>query len=181
MNRKDLGLLVLIIVVGVRVLPRLLGYVAGLRDHELFTLAAVAIALGIAYVSFAVFGVSLDELKARRLAAIDAEAEAIRQSVITAGAGQAMVYDGKRAKRSSWWGAKTWRIAWLIGAFCVVVVALELAYASNRLLLVRTRTASMLRPCCWCRETQFVSPANKLGAISHWLTNMSKGLWRPIL
>jgi CPA2 family monovalent cation:H+ antiporter-2 len=50
---------VLIIVVGVRVLPRLLAYVAGLRDHELFTLAAVAIALGIAYVSYAVFGVSL--------------------------------------------------------------------------------------------------------------------------
>ena len=54
------GLLaVLVIVVGVRVVPRLLAYVARLQDRELFTLAAVAIALGIAYLSFAVFGVSL--------------------------------------------------------------------------------------------------------------------------
>lgn len=54
------GLFVLlIVVVGTRVLPRLLAYVARLRDHEIFTLAAVAIALGIAYLSFSVFGVSL--------------------------------------------------------------------------------------------------------------------------
>ena len=54
------GLLaLLVIVVGARVVPPLLAYVARLRDRELFTLAAVAIALGIAYVSYAVFGVSL--------------------------------------------------------------------------------------------------------------------------
>jgi monovalent cation:H+ antiporter-2, CPA2 family len=50
---------VLIVVIGVRVVPPLLAYVARLRDHELFTLAAVAIALGIAYLSASVFGVSL--------------------------------------------------------------------------------------------------------------------------
>ena len=49
----------IIVVIGVRLLPRLLAYVARLRDREMFTLAAVAIALGIAYLSFAVFGVSL--------------------------------------------------------------------------------------------------------------------------
>jgi Kef-type K+ transport system membrane component KefB len=54
------GLLaLLIVVVGARVVPRLLVFVARLRDSELFTLAAVAIALGIAYVSYSVFGVSL--------------------------------------------------------------------------------------------------------------------------
>jgi CPA2 family monovalent cation:H+ antiporter-2 len=54
------GLLaVLVIVVGVRIVPPLLAFVARLRDHELFTLATVAIALGIAYLSFEVFGVSL--------------------------------------------------------------------------------------------------------------------------
>jgi CPA2 family monovalent cation:H+ antiporter-2 len=53
------GLLaLLIVVVGVRVVPRLLVFVARLRDSELFTLAAVAIALGIAYISYSVFGVS---------------------------------------------------------------------------------------------------------------------------
>lgn len=49
----------LVIVVGIRVVPRLLAFVARLQDRELFTLAAVAIAIGIAYLSFAVFGVSL--------------------------------------------------------------------------------------------------------------------------
>jgi CPA2 family monovalent cation:H+ antiporter-2 len=49
----------LIVVVGTRVLPPTLAYVARLRDHEIFTLAAVAIALGIAYLSSSVFGVSL--------------------------------------------------------------------------------------------------------------------------
>ena len=54
------GLFVLlVVVVGTRVLPRSLAYVARLRDHEIFTLAAVAIALGIAYLSSSVFGVSL--------------------------------------------------------------------------------------------------------------------------
>ena len=48
----------LVIVVGTRVVPPLLAYVARLRDHELFTLGAVAIALGIAYFSYEVFGVS---------------------------------------------------------------------------------------------------------------------------
>ena len=48
-----------ILVVGTRLLPRLLDLVAGLRDRELFTLSAVAIALGIAYISNSVFGVSL--------------------------------------------------------------------------------------------------------------------------
>ena len=50
---------VLIVVIGGRVVPPLLAYVARLRDHELFTLGAVAIALGIAYLSASVFGVSL--------------------------------------------------------------------------------------------------------------------------
>ena len=49
----------LIVIVGTRVLPRVLAYVARQRDHEVFTLAAVAIALGIAYLSSSVFGVSL--------------------------------------------------------------------------------------------------------------------------
>jgi CPA2 family monovalent cation:H+ antiporter-2 len=54
------GLLALVvIVVGARVVPPLLAMVARQRDRELFTLAAVAIALGIAYVSYAAFGVSL--------------------------------------------------------------------------------------------------------------------------
>jgi monovalent cation:H+ antiporter-2, CPA2 family len=39
--------------------PPLLSFVARQRDRELFTLAAVAIALSIAYASFAIFGVSL--------------------------------------------------------------------------------------------------------------------------
>ncbi len=49
----------LIVIVGTRVLPRALAYVARQRDHEIFTLAAVAIALGVAYLSSSVFGVSL--------------------------------------------------------------------------------------------------------------------------
>jgi CPA2 family monovalent cation:H+ antiporter-2 len=54
------GLLaVLVIGVGTRVVPRLLASVARMQDRELFTLAAVAIGIGIAYLSFAVFGVSL--------------------------------------------------------------------------------------------------------------------------
>jgi CPA2 family monovalent cation:H+ antiporter-2 len=52
-------LAVLVIGVGSRVVPRLLAYVAGFRDRELMTLAAVAIAIGIAYLSYSVFGVSL--------------------------------------------------------------------------------------------------------------------------
>jgi len=54
------GLLgVLVVGVGIRIVPRLLAFVARLQDRELFTLAAVAIGIGIAYLSFAVFGVSL--------------------------------------------------------------------------------------------------------------------------
>ena len=50
---------VLMIVVGARVVTRLLASVARLRDREMFILGAVAIALGIAFLSYAVFGVSL--------------------------------------------------------------------------------------------------------------------------
>jgi monovalent cation:H+ antiporter-2, CPA2 family len=49
---------VLMIVVGARFVPWLLLVVARLGSRELFTLAVLAIALGIAYVSSAVFGVS---------------------------------------------------------------------------------------------------------------------------
>jgi CPA2 family monovalent cation:H+ antiporter-2 len=54
------GLLAVVVIgVGSRVVPRLLAFVARMRDAELFTLAAVAIAMGIAYLSYSVFGVSL--------------------------------------------------------------------------------------------------------------------------
>jgi CPA2 family monovalent cation:H+ antiporter-2 len=49
---------VLMIVVGARFVPWLLLVVARLGSRELFTLAVLAIALGIAYISSAVFGVS---------------------------------------------------------------------------------------------------------------------------
>ncbi len=49
---------VLMIVAGVRVVPRLLIIVAREGSRELFTLAVLAIALGIAYLSSTVFGVS---------------------------------------------------------------------------------------------------------------------------
>ncbi|MBA2254457.1 MAG: cation:proton antiporter, partial [Chloroflexi bacterium] len=49
---------VLMVVVGMRVVPALLTVVARERSRELFTLAVLAVALGIAYVAFAVFGVS---------------------------------------------------------------------------------------------------------------------------
>ncbi|CAN5721681.1 cation:proton antiporter [soil metagenome] len=49
----------ILVVVGVRLMPWLLVYVARLRDRELFTLAAVAVALGIAYLAYSVFGLSL--------------------------------------------------------------------------------------------------------------------------
>ncbi len=45
-------------VVGMRVVPALLAVVARERSRELFTLAVLAVALGIAYLAFAVFGVS---------------------------------------------------------------------------------------------------------------------------
>jgi len=49
---------VLMIVAGTRLVPRLLVLVANEGSKELFTLAVLALALGIAYVSSAVFGVS---------------------------------------------------------------------------------------------------------------------------
>jgi CPA2 family monovalent cation:H+ antiporter-2 len=49
---------VLMIVAGARLVPRLLVLVANEGSKELFTLAVLALALGIAYVSSAVFGVS---------------------------------------------------------------------------------------------------------------------------
>ncbi len=49
---------VVMIVVGARVVPRLLNLVAHEGSRELFTLAVLAIALGIAFVSSTVFGVS---------------------------------------------------------------------------------------------------------------------------
>ena len=49
---------VLMVVAGVRLVPWLLAYVARQGSRELFTLAVLAIALGIAFVSSVVFGVS---------------------------------------------------------------------------------------------------------------------------
>jgi CPA2 family monovalent cation:H+ antiporter-2 len=46
-------------VVGGWVIPRLLSYIAGTRSRELFTLAVLAVALGIAVGSAALFGVSM--------------------------------------------------------------------------------------------------------------------------
>jgi CPA2 family monovalent cation:H+ antiporter-2 len=48
----------LMIVVGLRFVPWLLGTVARLHSKELFTLAVLTVALGIAYLSFTVFGAS---------------------------------------------------------------------------------------------------------------------------
>ncbi len=78
------GLLaLLVIVVGARVVPPLLAYVARQRDRELFTLAAVAIALSIAYASYAVFGVSL-ALGAFLAGAIVSESDTSHQVVADA-------------------------------------------------------------------------------------------------
>ena len=49
----------ILVLAGARLMPWLLVYVARLRDRELFTLAAVAVALGIAYLAYSVFGLSL--------------------------------------------------------------------------------------------------------------------------
>ena len=48
----------LMLVVGVRVVPRVLAYVERTGSRELFTLAVLAIAIGIAVTAYAVFGVS---------------------------------------------------------------------------------------------------------------------------
>lgn len=50
---------VLMLVVGTRLIPKLLTWVAGTRSRELFTLAVLAVALGVAFVSAELFGVSL--------------------------------------------------------------------------------------------------------------------------
>jgi CPA2 family monovalent cation:H+ antiporter-2 len=52
-------LMVLVFVLGTRLLPPLLRSVAREGSRDVFTLAVLAVAIGIAYVSFAVFGVSL--------------------------------------------------------------------------------------------------------------------------
>jgi CPA2 family monovalent cation:H+ antiporter-2 len=56
---KAVGLAVLMVVVGSRVLPWLLARVEGEGSRELFTLAVLAIAVGIAFASAVVFDVSL--------------------------------------------------------------------------------------------------------------------------
>ena len=48
----------LMLVVGVRVVPRLLEWVDALGSRELFTLSVLAIAIGIAFAAYALFGVS---------------------------------------------------------------------------------------------------------------------------
>ncbi len=53
------ALIVFTAIVGVRVIPRILDHVAATRSRELFTLAVLAIALGIAVGSAKVFGVSM--------------------------------------------------------------------------------------------------------------------------
>lgn len=55
---KAAGFAVVMVVVGARLVPRLLNLVAHQGSRELFTLAVLAIALGIAFVSSTVFGVS---------------------------------------------------------------------------------------------------------------------------
>jgi monovalent cation:H+ antiporter-2, CPA2 family len=49
---------VLMLVLGVRVVPRLLEWVEATGSRELFTLSVLAVAIGIAFAAFAVFGVS---------------------------------------------------------------------------------------------------------------------------
>jgi CPA2 family monovalent cation:H+ antiporter-2 len=48
----------LMLVLGVRVVPRLLGWVEATGSRELFTLSVLAVAIGIAFVAYAVFGIS---------------------------------------------------------------------------------------------------------------------------
>jgi CPA2 family monovalent cation:H+ antiporter-2 len=56
---KVAGLVVFTIVVGRRVIPKLLAYVAATRSRELFTLAVLAIALGVALLAALLFGASM--------------------------------------------------------------------------------------------------------------------------
>lgn len=55
---KIAAFVALMLVVGRRIFPRLLGYVAGTGSRELFTLCVIAVAMGIAYGSAMLFGVS---------------------------------------------------------------------------------------------------------------------------
>ncbi len=55
---KIVAFVALMLVVGRRIFPRLLGYVAGTGSRELFTLCVIAVAMGIAYGSAMLFGVS---------------------------------------------------------------------------------------------------------------------------
>ena len=48
----------LMLVLGVRIIPRLLEWVEGTRSRELFTLSVLAVAIGIAAAAYALFGVS---------------------------------------------------------------------------------------------------------------------------
>jgi CPA2 family monovalent cation:H+ antiporter-2 len=56
---KVVTLVLLMIAVGSRLIPRILEYVAAVRSRELFTLTVLVIALGIAVASAKVFGVSM--------------------------------------------------------------------------------------------------------------------------
>lgn len=53
------GFVAIIVLVGKRAIPWLLGYVARLGSRELFTLSVIVVALGIAYGSAMLFGISL--------------------------------------------------------------------------------------------------------------------------
>jgi len=55
---KVAAFVALMLVVGSRVLPWVLSLVGGLRSRELFSLAALVAALGVAYAAYAAFGVS---------------------------------------------------------------------------------------------------------------------------
>ncbi len=56
---KVAGLVLFTVVVGRRVIPRLLAYVAATRSRELFTLAVLSIALGVALLAAKLFGASM--------------------------------------------------------------------------------------------------------------------------
>ncbi len=56
---KLVAFVALMLVVGARVLPWCLSLVAGLRSRELFSLAALVAAVGVAFAAYALFGVSL--------------------------------------------------------------------------------------------------------------------------
>jgi CPA2 family monovalent cation:H+ antiporter-2 len=80
---KAAVLAVLMFVVGARLLPRLLLSVARDGSRELFTLAVLATAIGIAFVSYAIFGVSL-ALGAFLAGAVLAESDLSHQAAFDA-------------------------------------------------------------------------------------------------